>query len=1144
MQPSIVAVCTVLIVVSFSSVDCLAQTREQAMSSEPVVGDQGQPRNRGGSSPFAPPQQSDSVFVVDEGPGLDTGCTFSDAGPLEFSIMIDRFFGDVALLQANGLMEDTFLLRMPAFDVDFDAIVPPFQPERDRVFFNDHQVMEEFLTGSNGVWKLNTFRIPSDWINFPVDPSSGTVEPAENRIRIEIDVANPGQQVWCTAIDWAAIEIEAPLPVVMAHGILSSGATWSGTWVPGLDALGIPNSNSLNMGNLDSIQANAGKISDEVDSIRQRWGVDKVTLVCHSKGGLDSRHFAETSDYVSSVIQIGTPNAGSPLADLAQGIIVGSVGVLNAAIINALAGPAGVQLTEPYMDVYNRTHGSNPAVSYVALAGDYDPDCSIFFSLTCIGFNLLLAVTGAGDTIVPITSVHALGYTRDLFYQSSGLDDTSATHTGLNQSGDVFGGLVGFIAASTGSKSTLESPVELAGMQTGVTPFGAIATVETVSTSVFEIEEGEIQSSTFSIDEQKPSSFLLLYPSGDLDLSVRSPSGITYDEATTGNPDVSFGNGELFGGRFETVELANPEQGLWEVSVFGESVVEPSGRVPYAASALVRDPNLQLEGGFAEQHISVGDCLTFTGTLTRNGNPVTGESITSTVLLPDGSTESVALHDDGFGPDVSADDGIYSGDYLGTSQSGTYRVLFRAVGSNPAQFKRESFALATVSSSSSTFSGSYVDVGVDTDGDGLFNTLRIDVGVEIDSPREYRLLGELADSAGNIIASSFGEVLSSGPQTLSLHFDGSAIFANSVDGPYHLARAVLVEEDGLDIKLLDEVNNAYTTSPYSFDEFQHEPLIVVGNGDDAGLDTNGSGFFNLLHVDLEVDLQFSDFYSWTARLVDRDGREIGFAGNSASLSSGTAILSFDFDGEPIGANGVDGPYVVRDLLLFSSSQSLVAGEVYTTKSYLASQFEGFVPPTMVVDFENDEFGPLMNGQIPSFDSVFTLSSQGRNHGHAVYDSDPTGPNLSGDDPDLLVNQGMILILQENSYQSTPGTFDEPDDSALGGKLVFDFVGTTRLESIDLIDVCLSSSPQDVTLVLVDATGLRRTYYVPSGWTTDASVSGTGVGTLDLTLLGQQPGEYATAGGFETPGFDPNSVVSLRIRFAGSGAVDNLRITRQ
>ncbi len=181
-----------------------------------------------GSSPYNPPEPDDSTFVVDRGPGLDTGCTFRSGGPLRFEILVDRAFenpGDLDALKKNGLVSEKAILRMPVYDIDFNGGGSSYAPERDRVYFNDQLVPEEYLTGANGVWKDNTFQIPIEWVKF----------------REAADVAQAGM----------------------------------------LRFLGLP----------------------------------------------------------------------------------GSV------IVNALAGAAGIQLTTPYMALYNRMHGSSPQVRYTALAG-------------------------------------------------------------------------------------------------------------------------------------------------------------------------------------------------------------------------------------------------------------------------------------------------------------------------------------------------------------------------------------------------------------------------------------------------------------------------------------------------------------------------------------------------------------------------------------------------------------------------------------------------------------------------------------------------------------------------------------------------------------------------------------------------------
>src|SRR5262249_22822843 len=162
-------------------------------------------------------------------------------GPLVFTIKVGRVVGDVQKLKQNGLISDMAELDMPAFDVDFDADVPPFNPERDRVTFNGNVVPTEFLTGANDVWKLNSFKVPIEWVQFPDDPGDGgTVTPKDNTVQIDIDTAN-SDEVWCTSIDWAALSIKVVRPVVMAHGILSDHSVWGPIWVNNLNQKGVLN---------------------------------------------------------------------------------------------------------------------------------------------------------------------------------------------------------------------------------------------------------------------------------------------------------------------------------------------------------------------------------------------------------------------------------------------------------------------------------------------------------------------------------------------------------------------------------------------------------------------------------------------------------------------------------------------------------------------------------------------------------------------------------------------------------------------------------------------------------------------------------------------------------------------------------------
>ncbi len=212
--------------------------------------------------------------------------------------------------------------------------------------------------------------------------------------------------------------------------------------------------------------------------------------------------------------------------------------------------------------------------------------------------------------------------------------------------------------------------------------------------------------------------------------------------------------------------------------------------------------------------------------------------------------------------------------------------------------------------------------------------------------------------------------------------------------------------------------------------------------------------------------------------------------------------------------------------------------------------------TFEIDFqtEDDFTTPLVNGQDistpPEFGNQFDILSAGTDHfGPAIFDTDPSGPNQFSSDQDLLVDTGNALILQGNSNQSTPGIFNNPDDSAFGGTLSFDFgelqfARHAMMTSIDLIDMCLGAN-NGSTVTLTDVLGSQVIYSVPPGWTSEVNTDGPpGFGTLDLTTLDPQPGFLATATATGDDEFIPGEVVRIDIELSGSGAVDNFHFERE
>jgi uncharacterized repeat protein (TIGR02543 family) len=125
----------------------------------------------------------------------------------------------------------------------------------------------------------------------------------------------------------------------------------------------------------------------------------------------------------------------------------------------------------------------------------------------------------------------------------------------------------------------------------------------------------------------------------------------------------------------------------------------------------------------------------------------------------------------------------------------------------------------------SVLTGTYSDSGLDLDGDGLYDFLKIDVQVEVEEAGEHRLEGWLEGEDGRLIswASSDPVSLTLGTHSLSLPFSGPAISAHNVDGPLTLMALKLLAGDGYEV--LDEVDVAYTTAAYASEQFESLPYV-------------------------------------------------------------------------------------------------------------------------------------------------------------------------------------------------------------------------------------------------------------------------------------------------------------------------------
>ncbi len=189
------------------------------------------------------------------------------------------------------------------------------------------------------------------------------------------------------------------LPVLLIHGYLSDAAVWN-KWQDLLKKDGIPAFPITFQQSDDkcgSAADHANELSKKIGEIKSETGQNRVNIVGHSKGGLDARVYLANRTYnVANLIMIGTPNAGSPLAQ--------STNICAPAVYDLKPGAADTLVK------------MNSNTKYYTIAGNWNPsigNCplSLFWPMEQTGYNNL---PKPNDGLVPVSSVESQGYFHSL----------------------------------------------------------------------------------------------------------------------------------------------------------------------------------------------------------------------------------------------------------------------------------------------------------------------------------------------------------------------------------------------------------------------------------------------------------------------------------------------------------------------------------------------------------------------------------------------------------------------------------------------------------------------------------------------------------------------------------------------------------
>lgn len=133
-----------------------------------------------------------------------------------------------------------------------------------------------------------------------------------------------------------------------------------------------------------SIESNAELLARDVDRVLQETGAEKLHIIAHSKGGLDSRYLISNLGYhdrIATLVTIATPHRGTAVADYIEDNL-GEAEEVVARAVNWFAGllgdvtpdaeSAAHQLTTSYMQQFNRDVVNQPEVRYISYAAVID----------------------------------------------------------------------------------------------------------------------------------------------------------------------------------------------------------------------------------------------------------------------------------------------------------------------------------------------------------------------------------------------------------------------------------------------------------------------------------------------------------------------------------------------------------------------------------------------------------------------------------------------------------------------------------------------------------------------------------------------------------------------------------------------------
>ncbi len=492
-----------------------------------------------------------------------------------------------------------------------------------------------------------------------------------------------------------------PKPIVLVHGLWANPAGWSAypgfakakhaNWdasrvvaVTGMDTGIFPlaafdrPSLAPRIFSKETIQDNAAKLKATIDQVRETTKSCHLDIVAHSMGGLISRDYihrvmpenvGDGEPLVRHLVQLGTPNEGSPCAD----DIMATYGSMvkdpryKAALARRSPPNNIIELSTTHLKTtFNKQIKNQKRVRFYILYGDVVPfTCRLFeFGDGVVTVESALASTGGVPTFV-------------------GSTHRSLVHVQMSGSQEAFNSFVKPILSDPPAGSipfTEEDEGLPEGDPTRAFVSGSGSEAEYVISASGTVLRGVPED--IPIRVPAASAFGLTYlTSLETTSTLIDPSGVPVDTVLAGSADAS--------GLVRAQQVASPQAGTWTLRLEQSS----ADTVAVLVSGWVKGSSVSL--GVATSPPDPEQKVSILATFTDAGAPITGASV-SAAIAGTSTDESVVLTDDGLQRDATAGDGVYTGSFR-PPESGRYLISVDASSGNDSRVKAISVDLSSIS---------------------------------------------------------------------------------------------------------------------------------------------------------------------------------------------------------------------------------------------------------------------------------------------------------------------------------------------------------------------------------------------------------------------------------------------------------------